>query len=201
VKKQNGFTLVEVLVGLVIIALVVSVTVPRLGRSLGTQMKSVTRKIIAASREMHNNARIKNKTFRLVIELGDKEKHAGQQITVESADPNYLMPDPEEEKNKRSKTSDKEAKPASRFSPDIEVLRHPIILPDGVIFEDVEVKTESRPIVEGKAYVHYFPSGLVDLAVIHITNGKSMKWTLVIAPLTGAVNVRTEYVSLKDISP
>jgi general secretion pathway protein H len=198
-KNQKGFTLIEILFVLGIITFIVAITIPKLGRTLGTQLKSTTRKIITLSNELHSFSRIKNKTYRLVIQFGDVDHKA--RLYVESASKRQLMaapdagPTPELTKEEKEKPENQDP-----FSQDKEFLKVPIELPRGVQFEDVENDTSKKPITEGKAYVIFFPEGLVERSVIHITDGKKIHWSLIINPLTGHTDLETEYIKLKDLN-
>jgi general secretion pathway protein H len=193
-SRQSGLTLIELLVSIGIIAFVSAIAIPKLGRNLGTQLRSTTRKIVALNKQLHHSSRLRNRTYRLVIDFGDKEKGAGQSLYVESSGTRQLIKNEEEKPVGLG-----EEKPKSPFALDNELLKKPLQLPSGVAFEDVEVANERNPVKEGKAYIHFFPQGLVTQAVIHIGNGKDIKWSLIVNPLTGETNIRSEYIRLRDI--
>jgi len=198
-KNQRGFTLIEILFVLGIIAFVVAITIPKLGRTLGTQLRSTTRKIITLNNELHSFSRIKNKTYRLVLQFGDAE-HKGR-FYVESASKKQLLapiePGPTPELTKEEKAKPENQDP---FTPDKEMLKNPVDLPRGVNFEDVENETSKKPITEGKAYIIFFPEGLVEKSVIHLTDGNKIHWSLIVNPLTGHTDLETEYIKLKDLN-
>lgn len=198
-KNQKGFTLIEILFVLGIITFIVAITIPKLGRTLGTQLKSTTRKLITLNNELHSFARIKNKTYRLVIQFGDPDHKP--KFYVESASTRQLLtpmdPAPTPELTKEEKEKPENQDP---FSQDKELLKNPVELPRGVQFEDVENDTSKKPITEGKAYVLFFPEGLVEKSIIHITDGKKIHWSLIINPLTGHTDLETEYIKLKDLN-
>lgn len=194
-RTQKGFTLIELMIAIAIIAFVVGIGIPKLGRSTGSQFKTVARKIIVLNKELHHYARLKNKTYRLVMDFGD-ETH-GSTFYVESAAGSQLIVSQDENKNFSRKNND--GKKSTVFSMDQEVLKKPIKLPTGVKFEDVETETSINPIKEGKAYIHFFPQGLVQKTVIHLHGGDKFKWSLIVNPLTAETTIRDEYVKLKDI--
>src|SRR5579863_7602896 len=82
-ENQKGFTLIEILFVLGIITFIVAIAIPKLGRTLGTQLRATTRKIMTLDNELHHFARIKNKTYRLVIQFGDPDHKS--KFYVESA--------------------------------------------------------------------------------------------------------------------
>ncbi len=197
--RDRGFTLIELMITLGIIAFVTAVAIPKLGRTLGTELRKQTRTIIILNRQLHHMARLKNKTYRLVVDFGDKEKKTKPNITVESGGASELVENPDEVQSTFGKHGDKA--PASNFSKDSEILKHPLELPNGVGFEDVEIENYRNPFVSGKAFIHFFPQGLVQKAAIHITDGKSLHWTLVVNPLTAQTDLSQEYIKLRDLDP
>ncbi|MCC6278597.1 MAG: prepilin-type N-terminal cleavage/methylation domain-containing protein [Oligoflexia bacterium] len=194
-KSEKGLTLIEVLIAIAIIASVIAIGVPRLGRNLGTQLRSVTRKIIILNKQIHHHARLKNKTYRLVIDLGKKDENIESSITLESASGAALLADPEATPAR----TEKNEKQKGPFSKDADLLKKPIILPQGVRFEDVEVETHRDPIKEGKAYIYFFPQGLVTKAIIHITDDRKLKWSLIVNPLTAQTTIQDKYVYFRDL--
>jgi general secretion pathway protein H len=197
INRENGFTLIEILLVIAIIAFVIGIGIPRLSRSLGTQLRATTRKLVTLNREVHHSARLKNRTYRVVFDFGDKERKTSPSFYVESGSGRELAPSPDATPpSKFSRDKDKEPPPA--FSPDTETLKKPVALPRGVQFEDVEIVGQDKPVTEGKAYVYFFPQGLVQKTIIHITDGAKIHWSLIINPLTGATEIRSEYIKLKD---
>jgi general secretion pathway protein H len=193
---SKGFTLIELMISIAIIAFVVAVGIPKLGRSTGSQFKAIARKIIVLNKELHHYARLKNKTYRLVMDFGDAE-HAPI-FYVESASGAQLADSPDASPTPSRKKGD-DKKPKGPFSVDQEVLKKPISLPYGVTFEDVESETYPKPIKEGKAYIHFYPQGLVQRTIIHLHGGDKFNWSLIVNPLTADTTIRDEYVKLKDL--
>jgi general secretion pathway protein H len=193
--KQKGFTLIELLLTLAIVGFVVAIGIPKLGRSLGSQLRATTRRIVIVNREIHHSARLKHKAYRLVIDFGDKEKKSGGSFYVESGSSRELLDDPESTPSLH-KSSGKA--PPSPFTVDSEILKKPVELPRGVSFEDVEIEDLKKPVTDGKAYIHFFPQGLIQKAIIHITDGKKIHWSLIINSLTANTEIVDEYIKLKD---
>ena len=79
-------------------------------------------------------------------------------------------------------------------------MKKPVDLTRGLFFESIEYAERKEAITTGKAYVHFFPSGLAEQVAIHITDKKTLNWTITIHPLTGRAEVYERKVSLKELT-
>ena len=190
--SRRGFTLIEVMIVLAIIAGIVVLGAPRIFKS-STNLKSVSRHIIVLAKETRNQARLSNSTMRIVFEMSENrqaywvERAAGPQaIDIEK------LQEPETD-------TEEENKPASPFSLDNSLLKQPKNLPDQMKFASVESINLDRPVTEGKAYVHFSPQGFVEASAIQIVNSAGQTWTLVINPITGQADIVEKAVSLKEM--
>jgi general secretion pathway protein H len=197
VLDRRGLTLIEIMVVLAIIAAVVTIGVPKLV-SQGTQIRNTLRTMGVVSRRLHHQSQLQKKTYRIAIQLGEGEENA---FWVESADKSTMLQTEEQEEEQKEKDEDKDEteEKKSAFQLDQSIIKKPIILPSGIVFEDVELPSRNSVITSGRAYIHYLPQGYVEEAAIHITNKKEMRWTILIHPLTGQSEMVGKYLSLKDL--
>jgi general secretion pathway protein H len=103
-------------------------------------------------------------------------------------DPNALTEE-EEERNERAK---EEGRPIiKRASFNKESVLPEIKLKSGVRLEGVYTPNQDDVFREGRAYVHFFPNGFAEPAMIYIGNkresGEGLTYTLALSPLTGKV--------------
>jgi hypothetical protein len=63
-----------------------------------------------------------------------------------------------------------------------------------VVLADIYTPRLLKPMTEGKGYVYFFPMGMTEAAVIHLSDGKQTFYTLIVHPLTGRVSVKNSYV-------
>lgn len=194
-KNNKGFTLIEMMVVVAIIAGTAALVIPRLGNR-NNKTKAILREITILSRQLHTKAKLNGTIYRLVIDMKDGADGKGtQEYWVEKSSNSTLIrtDDPEED------NPSKEPKPPSDFAPDSSVMKKPSPLPNEMYFAKVELTRLSEPVTRGKAYIHYMPQGLVEESAIHLKSGKDRKWTISIHPLTGKAEVISEETSLQEI--
>ncbi len=194
---KNGFTLIEVMVVLAIIGAILVTVAPRLV-DRKTTMKSTVRAFASTTREIHNASRLFNSTYRLVISMSAEEGHS---YYIESAPGNVPLLTDDQLKDE-SKLSDEELEEKQKkigFSADARILKSPVSLPRGLFFEEIEYGNRSYVISEGKAYIHFLPQGLVEEAVIHLTDRKTLNWTIAIHPITGQSDIFDGKKPLKEL--
>lgn len=192
-KTCKGFTLIEILIVLALVAGLVMYTVPKL--SSGDKVRAAVRRLTVITKEAQTAARLSGSVYRLVIVMPVDQK-AEHSYWVERAikkDMTLTLSNAGDEDKK-----DDEATSETGFQMDDKVTKKTETLPSGFYFEDIEF-SEKDKVTSGKAYIYFFPQGLVTKAAIHLTNRKAIKWTIILNPLTGVGTVLTEYKSLKDV--
>ena len=71
--KERGFTLLEVIITIGIMVSLVAFVAPKLG-GRNQQIKAVVRKIGVLSREIRNQSKLQNATYRLVIDMNSENQ-------------------------------------------------------------------------------------------------------------------------------
>jgi Tfp pilus assembly protein FimT len=181
-----------------IIAGIIAIGAPKLFSSAAAQRTAV-RKLAVMTREIRNNSRLYNCTTRIVISM---EKDKGHGYTIESAEGNaaLMTEDQEKEVEKLTDIQKENEGKSAKFSQETRVLKKPIALPKGLFFESVEYTGRTKPITEGTAMVNFFPQGLSEEVAIHMTDRKTLNWTIAINPLTGRADVYERKITLKEIT-
>lgn len=192
-RTSRGFTLIEILIVLALVAGLATYTVTKL--SSGDQIRAAVRRLTVITKQAQTAARLSGLTHRLVIEMSEdpNEDHTYWVERATKKDINLVFSnDGDEDKKEDEPTS------ASGWEMDEKTTRKKEELPGGFFFEDIEF-SEKNKVSQGKAYIYFFPQGLVSKAAIHLTNKKAIKWTIVLNPLTGVGTVLTEYKGINDI--
>jgi prepilin-type N-terminal cleavage/methylation domain-containing protein len=195
-RHEAGFTLIEIMVVILIVAGVLAIGGTRLFNP-NENRRSQVRKLAIQTKELRTSARLQNATFRIVFDMNDEKGH---RYWIESAAGQALQfsEEQEEELEKLTEIQREEAlKGRSKFQKDQK--HKEVALNGGLLIEGVEINGRSKEFTEGRAYVHFFPQGLSDEAVIKLGDRKNQHWSIVIHPLTGAAEIFNRSVTLKEL--
>lgn len=190
--SDKGLTLIEILLVLVIFAGIAAIGVPRLFRT-SDNLRKTTRQMTSLTKEIRNHAKLKNATYRLVLDMtADPHRYWVEYSPGSKPIPANLY---------EKKTDDDQMNMNTSFKKDESLTKKEKDLPNGVYFGAVETINTKEPITQGVAYIHYFPEGFVEASIIQLTNRKGTTWTLVISPLTGQAEILEQEKFLKDLNP
>lgn len=195
--NKRGFTLIEVMIVIAIIAGLIAVGAPRLLKK-DTNIKTVARQITVLVKEIRNQAKMFNSTYRLVIRM----EQGQESYWVEKAGGPALIDTEklkEEYEGKHKDSKKEEGAPPPLFQIDKRLSKKEKTLPSNLHFAQVETLNMAQPLTSGLAYIHFFPEGLLEASAIQITDNKNT-WTLVFNPLTGQADIVEKATNLKDIS-
>lgn len=197
-RRARGFSLIELLVVLAVLVIVVGLGLNSLGDLSGTQLRTQTNRLAAAIRHTYSRSVAHGLHMRLVFDL-DEESY-----WVEASDQPIFLPDtkrrdavdpnaPTEEELEQAKEDaelDEGETPKFRLKRaqfQTEGVIPKVSFVKGISVEGVLTSGQEEIFSSGKAYIHFFPNGMVESAIIHITDGEEGYLTLVIDPLTGKV--------------
>ena len=191
-SSQGGFTLIEILMVLGIMAAVLVLGLGRI-RKNDNNIRSTFREITVLSKEIRNQSRLSQTYFRLMIQIkADESKYWVEKgSAVERKDPKLDM-------KRQAQDEANGDKKKSSFTLFKKLTKKEKILPTGISFKSLEVQN-SESMTDGLGAIYYSPEGLVEAAMIHITDGKST-WSLFVNPLTGIIEIADEDISLKDVT-
>ncbi len=200
-KDEKGLTLIEIMVVLFIIAAFFAIALPSLNDP-GREIRSEIRKLKVLTRTLRSRARISNQTLRLVLEFPNEDAEDPQyRFWVEATTERVtLLSDDQKEDIERELKDDQDVDNLFGFSLDERFFKEPKVLPMNLQFDRIEYTKLEEPIVEGKAFIHFFPSGLVEESAIHIKSpDDQFKFTLAVHPLTGEAEIVYKDVELRDM--
>ena len=156
-----GFTIIELAVVLFIMGLIMMIAMPYFGALQHSQLKSEARRLASRSNYLYEEAGAQKVLLRLTFDL-DHNRYF-----VERLDPFISHP---------------------RFIPETGPAGVPAILPGDVHLRDVWVEGAGG-VRRGATAVQYYPSGVADAALIHLTDNDGNVMTLEINPFDGRAAV------------
>ncbi|MCB0378838.1 MAG: prepilin-type N-terminal cleavage/methylation domain-containing protein [Bdellovibrionales bacterium] len=202
IVSNKGFSFLEVMIVLIIVGLFVTMG-PVKFLTPDREMKAEVRKFGALVRKLRSRARIENRTFRLVFDLpGDKKTE--QSYWVESTEQAALLMNTEEREERTQSEEDDNGEEKivdpQGFAVNSDIVANPPgTLARNLYFESIELSGEKNERFNiGRIFIYFFPQGYVQGSAIHLTNRDKLNWTLVIHPLTGAVDIFDRDVPLEE---
>jgi len=207
------------MIALVIVALITVVTVKGLHSFAKTDLRATATRMAGSIRYLFDRASTTGRVHRLVLdfdngkywaEVSDDQFIMGAGKETEESRKKEAEKIAKEEEVKRE-AAEKEAffggsQIPSRYMPKpfipkrakFEGFRETAVkaftLKSGVVLSDIYTPRLVKPLTEGKGYVYFFPMGMTEAAVIHLSDGKDTFYTLVVHPLTGRVSVKNSFV-------
>ena len=201
-RARDGFTLIEVILVVAIIAVVVTGATFGLGAITRTRLRSASFKVMSAARYAYNRAITQGTTTRLHFDF-ERNTMAVEEATtpVTLATDEQLEGeagaaiDPWDLARSRLEKPLDPPPPQSPFGPITNasgtVLKrytaHPV--GDGISVYALITPHESEKRTEGEGSVYFFPGGLAEQAVIQLSDSSDTVYSVEIHPLTGNAKI------------
>ena len=198
-RPLRGFTLIEVIMVIAIVAVVVSGATLGLGALTRTRLRSAAFKVMSAAQYAFNRSVTHGTTTRLLFDFDKNTMSVEETATpVTIANLEQLESDPgtavdpwEMARARIEKPLEPIPTPTSPFSPITTSTGKPIKryqpqpLGDGVAVHAIVTPREEEPRSEGEGGVYFFPGGVTEHTVIQLTDGSDTIYSIEIHPLTG----------------
>jgi general secretion pathway protein H len=175
-----------------IMAALLVVGLPRLNRN-NNNIKKVIRELAVLGKEVRNQARLKNQTFRIVFRMGKENTY-----WVESAQ-GSVAAKTNDNPDRLSEEERKELESKSPFKKVEKFFKKEKPLAGDLIIKKIETQSTPESKTEGLSYIYFTPEGLVEKSVVQIGDKDTLTWTLIYNPLTGHADIVEKAIDLKDI--
>jgi prepilin-type N-terminal cleavage/methylation domain-containing protein len=175
VGAKNGFTLLEVLVVMFLIALVAGIAIPKFQGIFEVQLKSSIRKLIGSIKFCFNESIIKQSTIRLSFDIGAGTYRYSVLATNQGGTVGQFVELPSG-------------------------IAVPVALPRGVYFKDVLTPRSVMKQEDGETFILFYPTGYAEKAVIHLADTKGREYTLLVKSMTGGVKLFEGYIDFAQFN-
>ncbi|HSM92738.1 MAG TPA: prepilin-type N-terminal cleavage/methylation domain-containing protein [Anaeromyxobacteraceae bacterium] len=180
----RGFTLIELMIVMTVVALLAAAAGPALGGLTGADARKAAGELSGSMRWLFDSASVRHATCRLVLSPAERSfwaECAKGRTTIER--------DPEKVKEaaggEGGAQASGDAAGFARFEDPIVRKRE---LPGGTAFKRIRIDGR-EPATEGEtAYVHFFPGGRAQAASVTIADGDHV-YTVRLEPFTGHARV------------
>jgi len=162
--SERGFTLIELSIVILIIAVVTRFAVPKLRSITGAELGASTRRIANVSRYLYEESALRGTVLTLYFDL-DRQQYWVARPEEDGAEPPEDSPDP---------------------------ISRRVILPDGVRVTDVVIPGAGK-LSAGVVPSRFYPEGYADSSVIHLADGDGHAYTVRIDPVRGRGEVFDGY--------
>jgi prepilin-type N-terminal cleavage/methylation domain-containing protein len=172
--RTTGFTLLELAVVLLVVAIVAAFLIPRFRDVESLRLAASADRLANTTRYLYEEAAFRQRPLRLNLDL-DAQTYWVTTLDTERDPPEFVV--------------------------DTELLSRPVVLPEGVAFQDV-VLPALGTVTDGVVFAEFDPAGYVDPLVVHLQSRRGAETTLAIEPLTGRARVaegRHELTGLKNL--
>ncbi|MDH3199975.1 MAG: prepilin-type N-terminal cleavage/methylation domain-containing protein [Myxococcales bacterium] len=213
-QPRGGFTLIEVIMVIAIIAVVVSGASFGVGALTRTRLRSASFRVMSAAQYAYSRSVTHGTTTRLQFDF-EKNTMAVEETEAPVTIANHEQlesdtggaVDPWELARLRiEKPLDREPPPISEFSPITTLEGEPIKryqpqpIGDGIAIHALVTPRDSQPRTEGEGGVYFFPGGVTEHTVVQLKDGSDTVYSVEIHPLTGNARIYPyAYEPLSDL--
>ncbi len=197
---SRGFTMVELMIVVGVIALITAAVMPALGSLTGANARQAAGELSGSLRYLFDTAALRHVSCRMVLDLDERaywaecaegkggvDRKGDEELSEDELKRRF--PDEEDAERRR-------ALARSRFGAFADRLLQKRTLPGKTGFGDVVVEGRQDAVEKGRAYVYFFPGGRAQRAYVPVVDGKNL-YTVVVEPFSGRAKVATGKVDAR----
>jgi general secretion pathway protein H len=196
-RTARGFTLVELLVVVSVIALIAGLAAPAVGTITGANARKAAGELAGSMRFLYDTAALRHTTCRMALDLDAKAwwpecSPSGVGIARRPEDDEELARRFSGEKN----ADVRRLLAKTEFGAFKDRLADRRELPGRTAFGKIHVEGRRDP-EGGTVYVHFFPGGQAQRAFVQVVDGNN-RYTVVVEPFTGRTRVVAGDVEVRE---
>jgi general secretion pathway protein H len=194
--RKEGFTLVELMIVLAVVALLSAAVVPTVKTITGANARQAAGELSGAARYLFDTAALRRQTCRLVLDLDerswwaectkDRVFQAREAISAADAareDESLAERFPDDRDAEKRRLLGK-----AKWGAFEDRLAKKRGLPGSAAFVDAWAEHQREPVSKGKAFVYFYPQGRAEEARIPIADGSTV-YSVVLPAFTGRAHV------------
>jgi len=206
-SSELGMTLIEIMVGMAVVAVILSVVIGGIGNFLDSDMKEESNKLASTIRYLYNKSATERLYLRIAYDM-DEDSYRVESST----EPFLVRPINAEQVAELEKVAEGDGEEASaakaalsqirgNFSDTESYLLKGVRLVDGIGFKDIQTSYQKEKIAAGMAYTYFFPNGFATPTVINLQDDDDeINYSLEILPLSGRVRIESQYKELARVA-
>ena len=197
-KKQKGFTLIELVFVIVLLALISSVAVPTAGNLLGINMNTASTQVAGYLRTGYEQAVMRQERIRIRFDL-ERNTYWAETYEPKGGIPllNAETKIDEAIKAFEDRYEDSNLTPEEELEAEQEQYKRvdkgslkTTSLPRGVKFKGIYVASEGKTIDSGAPWVEFRPGGFAPKTIVYLTNDSGKVFSVVLQPIGGLSQVQ-----------
>ena len=205
-KRLHGFTLIELVFVVFLIAMVSSVTLPRLASMTGINLRTGSTEVAGYLRNAYERSVMSHERIRVRFDLvrgtywaETYEEPAPLPLLDENTKLEEAFDNFEDELEKTPLSPEEKLALVEERFKKVEVgnLR-PQKLPHGLKFKGVYTATAEQVVEQGSPWVEFSPGGYATMAVVYVMNNSENIYSVILPSLTGRSRVERGEVRPED---
>ena len=165
-RRQQGFTLIELVVVMAVIAVVTTAVAIGIGNIRGASVQAESGKLTLAIRYLYNLSVLNGKNYRMVIDI-DSGTYWGEEQKSRDPCKAFLLPG-EGEAADGSTDEDPDRQQVAGFGAARSKLVSKRKLAKGIAFGGVMTSHQDELSTSGQVHINFFPNGTAEAAMVYV---------------------------------